>query len=29
MKKIITFAVKNPVTILMAVLGIMLLGKIS
>lgn len=29
MKKIITFAVNNPITILMAVLGIMLLGKIS
>lgn len=29
MKKIIKFAVGNPVTILMAVLGIMLLGKIS
>lgn len=29
MKKIINFAVSNPITILMAVLGIMLLGKIS
>lgn len=29
MKKIIKFAVSNPITILMAVLGIMLLGKIS
>ena len=29
MKKIIKFAVNNPITILMAVLGIMLLGKIS
>ncbi len=29
MKKLIQFAVNNPVTILMAVLGIMLLGKIS
>ena len=29
MKKIINFAVNNPITILMAVLGIMLLGKIS
>ncbi|MBR2607112.1 MAG: efflux RND transporter permease subunit [Bacteroidaceae bacterium] len=29
MKKIIQFAVNNPITILMAVLGIMLLGKIS
>ena len=29
MKRIITFAVNNPITILMAVLGIMLLGKIS
>ncbi len=29
MKRIITFAINNPVTILMAVLGIMLLGKIS
>ena len=29
MRKIVTFAVNNPVTILMAVLGIMLLGKIS
>ena len=29
MRKIINFAVNNPITILMAVLGIMLLGKIS
>lgn len=29
MKKIIQFAVNNPVTVLMAVLGILLLGKIS
>ena len=29
MKKLIKFAVNNPITILMAVLGIMLLGKIS
>ncbi len=29
MKKIVKFAVNNPITILMAVLGIMLLGKIS
>ena len=29
MKKFITFAVNNPVTILMMVLAIMLLGKIS